>query len=158
MKKNSHVREQILAQAGGWCMVDFFMLHDGTTMGITDEYVGLCHQGMDDEFDEDQGIGEIYIDRFGDNCNIDYPKPTPHHRTIGERNPNLTGWYIEKHEVKSDDGIIHYDAIIMRNGIYITIDDAQITVYTSTTEEECIDTIERPCAVMGDFDENGDCI
>ena len=147
MKKNSHVREQILAQTGGWVMVDFFMLHDNTTMGITDECIGLSHQGMDDEYDEDQAIGNIYIDNYGlDHEPIQYPEPTAYHRTIDPvRNSELTGWFVESHDVVTDDGIIYYDKIILRNGIYITIDDSQITVFTSATQEECIGIIERPC-------------
>ena len=158
--KNSHVEFQILAQTGGWCMVDYFKLKDGTTMGVTDEGIGLSHQPWDDDscYDEDLNLGFIDICRFAmSHGKIEYPEPTAYHRRI-EEGKEPTGWYIAKHVVTSDDRIIFYDYIVMRNGIVITIDDAQITVFEDDTETSVIGIIERPCDVMGSFDENGDTI
>ena len=144
MKTYSHVRNQVLAQTGGWCMVDFFALHDNTTMGITDEGIGLSHQGMDDEYDQDQVIGHIDICHHVDDTTIKYPEPTAYHRTIDESTPNLTGWYVEKHEVCTEDDIVYFDRITMRNGIVVTIDDAQIVVMEDETENFVIGYIQRP--------------
>jgi len=147
-KLNSHVKLHTLAQTGGWCMVDFLELMDGTTMGVTDEGIGLSYQGMDEDsdYDENKDIGFVNICNCGlDYSLIEYPKPTAYHREIDPEKSDLTGWYIAKHVVTSDDRIIFYDYIVMRNGIVITIDDAQITVFTDDTEAEVIGIIERPC-------------
>lgn len=122
-------------------MVDFMTLKDRTTLGITDEGVGLSYNGMDDEYDEDQDIGFVDIIHHGGSVTTPYPTPTAHHRIV-DGSTELTGWFVEAKEVKTDDGIIYYDHITLRNGVYLTIDDAQITVFD--LDDKLIDLIERP--------------
>lgn len=142
-KEQSHVDEQILAQTGGYVMVDYFLLKDGTQLGITNESILLSAHDLINGEDDLPYEGYAYIYEYGiPEEEITYPEPTAHDRLLGET--DLTGWYIASHETLSDDGIVYYDRITMRNGIVIVIDDAQITVFESSDEAKVIGQLDRP--------------
>jgi hypothetical protein len=139
VNKASHVKRQILAQTGGYTMVDYFELKDGTTLGITDEVVVLINGDYMHEGDDE--LGMVDICKHGLSQPTPSPQPTAHNRIIGIDNPGLTGHYIESHNVHTDDGIVRYDRIIMRNGILIIIKDTVIKVFPSLLEDDDDDVI-----------------
>jgi len=131
--ENTHIKEVKLHQTGGGCMLDEYILKDGTSVLITDEVIGLNKTAWElGAGDETDALDHVYI---------------------GDIEPEKTGdetgsnWFVDTLDIASDDGIIYYDLLRMKWGIVIVIDDAQITVFPTEhdyqTNGECVGIIKR---------------
>lgn len=118
-KYGSHIVKAETDQTGGHVMVDHLTLTDGYRIGITEESVCSLVKLKDENYDERDQLGSVDICLYGNDDVIDYD------------GGSLT--FIDELTVLSDDGIVQYDVVIMKNGIVITIDDAQITVFENYT-------------------------
>lgn len=118
----NHIEKIETINTGGNCMVDYFKLSDGTMIGITDEVIVLYNVDNSDLIeDETSEIACVGIIDFGIEID-DYWKL--------KENTFEPHWFLKVHN-ESDDGIVKYDIIEMKNGISITIDDGMINVYPS---------------------------
>jgi hypothetical protein len=131
----SHIAKAISLQTGGGVMVDYLTLTDDYRLGVTEEVICLLVSGYDEEGDERDQLASVDICLYGAIDMIDYD------------GGSLT--FIDEMTVLSDDGIIQYDVITLKNGIVITIDDAQVIVYEKYTDMSrrtvfSIGEIQRP--------------
>ena len=130
----AHVREVKLHQTGGGCMLDEYILKDGTSVLITDEVIGLNKTAWElGEGDETDEIDHVYIDHIepektGDNSGSNF--------------------FTDTLDIASDDGIVQYDLLRLKWGVVIAIDDAQITVFENEDAYQnnlkAVGIIQRP--------------
>ena len=110
---NNHVHTVLTENTGGGCMVDFFMLTDNTFICITEEVIGFYKGNSTDDLFGNEGIEHLAIDHIGD-----------------EFGDNSGGcFFVDTYDIATDDSIIFYDLIRLKNGIVVVIDDNQITVF-----------------------------
>lgn len=111
----SHIDKSESNNTGGNVMVDYLTLTDGYRIGVTDDVICLLVKWKDENYDEYDQLGGVGITEHGNDDEIDYD------------GGSLT--FIDEMTILSDDDIIYYDVVTLKNGIVFTIDDAQVTVF-----------------------------
>lgn len=119
IQNHNQIESMYTQNTGGNCMVDYFILGD-TTIGLTDEVVVLYNVSDPEKIEDERNeIDHVFIDQYGEEIG-DYWELKDEH---------FAPHFFKRVHNVSDDGIIRYDIIEMKNGISIAIDDGSINVY-----------------------------
>lgn len=119
IQNHNQINETLTVNTGGNFMVDYFILGD-TTIGLTDEVVALYNVSDPEKIEDERNeIDHVFIDQYGEEIG-DYWELKDEH---------FAPHFFKRVHNVSDDGIMRYDIIEMKNGISIAIDDGSINVY-----------------------------
>jgi hypothetical protein len=137
---HGHIRKPFTENTGGGCMVDFFVLGDGTCLGINDECAVLYSEdpSRSDEYPESyctSYFSEAMMNELYEDFENGDPKPAEVPLTFTRAIKAIT-----------HDNIIYYSLIEMDNGGVIIIDDVNICIYENYQrflDNKVWDIIER---------------